>query len=64
MLMLSGKLRKGGLDERQARPLVDMDRADYHLSRAAFPDRQILVPSLFLGEPTSMHGGKHFPGTS
>ena len=44
--------------------MVDMGRADDHLGRATFPDRQILVPSLFLGQQVSMYGRKLFPGIS
>ena len=52
-----------GLDESQAHSMVDMDRTDDPLGRAAFPDRQVLVLPLFLGEPTAMHDRKLFPGT-
>jgi hypothetical protein len=44
---ISSKLRKGRSDERQARCVVDMDRADDRLDRAAFSDRQVLFPLSF-----------------
>jgi hypothetical protein len=60
--MLSGKLRKGELDESQTRPMVDMDRADGCLGGVVAANRKILVPAVFLAE--RMHGWRLFPATS